>query len=186
MTKTPRSSSQGALGALTAKAAAAMVAIPAILVALTGTGVSASAQDQNTSQSPPPFMGRGPGGRGPMGPGGPLGMLPMLARDLQLTDAQRDQLKGIAQSHRDDWQALADRARTAHDALSSAVTADNLDETLIRQKSADVAAVDADMAVASAHVYGEFTQILTADQRAKLKTLQAQFNARRSSPRGPR
>jgi protein CpxP len=113
-------------------------------------------------------------------------MLPMLSRELQLTDTQQDQLKSIAQSHRDEWNALADRARTAHDALNSAVTADTVDETLIRQKSADVAAVDADMAVARAHAYTEVLQILTADQKAKLKTLQAQFSARRSSPRGPR
>ena len=42
-------------------------------------------------------------------------MLPMLGREIDLTDAQRDQIKAIAESHKDDWKALADRARTAHD-----------------------------------------------------------------------
>ena len=57
-----------------------------------------------------------------------MGMLPMLARELELTDAQSDQVKAIADSHRDEWKALGDRARTAHEALNEAVTADAVDE----------------------------------------------------------
>ncbi|HEX7137583.1 MAG TPA: periplasmic heavy metal sensor [Vicinamibacterales bacterium] len=144
--------------------------------------IHASAQDQNTSQAPAPFMGRGRGG--PMGPGGPMGMLPMLPRELELTPTQQDQIKAIAQTHHDEWKALADRARSAHDALSTAVSADTLDETTIRLKSADVAAVDADMAVARAHVHAEVMQVLTSDQKTKLKTLKAQFSGRRQVPRG--
>jgi len=169
------------------------VALGVVAAALAATSLSASPQDQNTNQPPPPFMGPGGGpGRfpqggwfgGAMGPGGPLGMLRMFSQQLQLTDAQRDQLKTIAQSHHDEWQALADRARAAHQALAAAVTADTIDETTIRARSADVAAVEADMAVAGAHAYSEVLQILTADQKAKLKALQAQVSARRSSPRG--
>ena len=96
-----------------------------------------------------------------------MGILPMLGRDLELTDAQRDQIKAIADSHKDDWKALADRARTAHMALNEAVTADTIDEALIRQKSSEVAAVDADMAVARARAHAEVFQILTAEQKAK-------------------
>jgi protein CpxP len=102
-----------------------------------------------------------------------MGMLPMLGRELQLTDSQRDQVKAIADSHRDEWQGLAQRAHAAHQALNDAVTGDAVDETLIRQRSAEVAAIDADMAVARAHAHAEVLQVLTADQKAKLKELQA-------------
>ena len=172
MTKKP---ARVALGLVAATALAAVVA-----------AAHASAQDQNTNQPPPPFMGGrgGPGRGGPMGPGGPMGILPMLPREIQLTDAQRDQLRAIADAHRDEWKALADRARTAHDALNTAVTAETVDETTIRMKSADVAAVDADMAVARAHAHAEVWQILTTDQKAKVNELKAQVNARRPSPRG--
>ena len=98
-------------------------------------------------------------------------MLPMLGRALNLTDAQRDQIKAIADSHKDEWKALADRERTARTALMTAVTADTIDEAAIRQKSSDVAAVEADAAVARAHAHAEVVQILTADQKAQLKTL---------------
>jgi periplasmic protein CpxP/Spy len=143
-------------------------------------GVYAHAQDQNTNPDGRPFRGRGgPGGPGGFrGPGGPMGMLPMLGRRIQLTDAQKDQIKGIADSHQNDWKALGDRARTAHEALNAAVTADAVDEALIRQKSAEVAAVDADMAVARARAHAEVFQILTADQKAQLKTMRAEMKGR--------
>jgi periplasmic protein CpxP/Spy len=146
----------------------------AVVLAL---GVSAGlyASVQNTNQDPPPFRG-GPGGPGRAGrpgrwggPGGPMGMLPMFGREIGLTDTQRDQIKAIADSHKDEWQVLGDRARKAHEALNDAVTADKVDDSLIRQKSAEVAAVDADMAVARAHAHAEVLQLLTADQRAQIK-----------------
>jgi len=106
-----------------------------------------------------------------------MGMLPMLGR-LGLTDAQKDQLKTIAATHADEWKTLANRGRTAHMALRDAITADTVDEASIRQKAAEAAAVDADMAVARAHAHAEAMQILTADQKAQLKTMQAEMKKR--------
>ena len=65
-----------------------------------------------------------------------------------------------------------------HQALHGTVTADAIDESLIRQRSADVAAVDADLAVARAHAHAEVLQLLTADQRAQLKTMQSEMKNR--------
>jgi protein CpxP len=113
-----------------------------------------------------------------------MGMLPMLPRELGLTDAQRDQVRAIGQTHSDEWKALMTRARTARTALDAAITADTVDEATIRANSAAVAAVDADIAVARAQAHAEVMQVLTADQKTKLKELKAQFNARRQSPRG--
>ena len=155
--------------------------------AVLALGVSAGlyASAQNTNQDPPPFRSGGPGGPGRAGgpgrwggPGGPMGFLPMFGREIGLTDAQRDQIKGIADSHKDEWKALADRARTAHDALNEAVTAETVNDALIRQKSAEVAAVDADMAVARAHAHAEVLQLLTSDQKAQIKKRQAEMKDR--------
>jgi periplasmic protein CpxP/Spy len=147
-----------------------------VLVLGVGAGVYATAQ--NTNQDPRPFSrDGGPGGPGRGGrmggPGGPMGMLPMLARELNITDAQKAQIKTIADSHRDEWKALADRARTAHEGLQQAVTADAVDEGLIRQRSAEVAAVEADMAVARARTHAEVFQLLTPEQKTQAKTLQS-------------
>ena len=159
----------------------------ALLALGVSAGVYASAQNTNGDQRP--FSGRmgpgGPGGPGRGGPGGPM----MLLRGLDLTDAQKDQVKSIMQGHQDERKALGDRARTAHQALQAAITAETVDEALIRQRSADVAAVDADMAVAEARIHAEVWQILTAEQKAKAKEFQAKAqermkNAPQGGPRG--
>lgn len=161
---------------------------------LLALGVSAGvyASAQNTNQDPPPFRSGGPGrggpggwggpggpGRGgPGGPGGPMGMLPMFGPQIGLTDAQRDQVKAIADAHKDEWKALADRERAAHEALDDVVIAEAVDEASIRQKSAEVGAVDADMAVARAHAHAEVFQILTSDQKAQVKKMQVEMKNR--------
>jgi protein CpxP len=160
--------------AMTATVKRIVLGLAAALVALgAGTGVYLHAQDQNTNPPPRPFMGRGAGGPGGRfgGPGGPMGMLPMLGRELNLTDAQRDQIKAIVEAHKDEWKALADKERTARLALAQTIAADTVDEAAIRQKSSEVAAVEADMAVARAHAHAEVFQILTADQKAQLKAM---------------
>ena len=107
----------------------------------------------------------------------------MFGREIGLTDTQRDQIKAIADSHKDEWQAIGDRARKAHEALNEAVTAETVNDALIRQKSAEVAAIDADMAVARAHAHAEVFQILTADQKAQIKKRQAEMKDRMKNRR---
>lgn len=155
-----------------------------VAAALLSVGVYAATQDQNTNQTPPPFRGgRGPQGRfgGPGGPGGPMGMLPMFGRELDLSDAQRQQVKAIADAHRDEWKALADRGRAAHEALQAAITADVVNESVIRERAAEVAAVEADAAVARAKAHADVLQLLTAEQKARLKELEARRATRQPS-----
>src|SRR5689334_25127085 len=114
-------------------------AVAGLLALGLGAGAYVHAQDQNTQRPDRPFRG-GPGRMG--GPGGPMGMLPMLGREINLTDAQKDQIKAIAEAHKDEWKAIFDRERTAREALNTAITADTINDTLVRQKSAEVAAVE--------------------------------------------
>jgi protein CpxP len=104
---------------------------------------------------------------------------PMMLGRLDLTSDQRDRVKQILNSHRDDQQAIGKRSMAAHDALESAMTSGAFDETLIRTRAADVAAVEADESVMRARIYAEVLQILTADQQAKLKTMQEEMRQRR-------
>ena len=113
------------------------------------------------------------------------GLPPMLMDRLNLTDAQREQVKSVMDSHRDEMKALAERGFAAHKALNAVVAGDQFDESAIRTKSADVAAIDADMAVLGARIHGEVWQVLTPDQRKQAKDLQAQMEQRRAQG-GPR
>ncbi len=133
----------------------------------------------------------GPGARrggqgGPGRPGGPGGFGPMMMLGrLDLTTDQRDRVRQIMDSHRDEQQALGDRAMKAHDALQEAVTS-TFNEGVIRARAADVAAVDADMAVAQARVFGEVYQILTPEQQETQKKQQAEMKQRRQQKEGKR
>jgi Spy/CpxP family protein refolding chaperone len=103
----------------------------------------------------------------------------MMLDRLELTSDQKDRVKQIVDSHREDQQALAQRARTAHQALDAAISSEAFDEALIRSRAADVAAVEADETVLRARIYSQVFQILTADQQSKLKTFQAEMRQRR-------
>jgi Spy/CpxP family protein refolding chaperone len=159
----------------------------AVGAGLIGLGVAAGviAATQNTNAQEVPFKGDRTGPP-PMGPGaffgrmGPMGLVGPIVERLGLSDTQKDSVKAIMQSHAAEFKALAERAGTARRGLEDAVMADSIDDATIRQKSADVAAVDADMAVAAAHVRTEVFQILTADQRDQAK----QWAARRANRGG--
>jgi len=145
--------------------------------ALIAIGITAAlyASAQNTAGGPPAFIGRG----GPMAAhGGPLGEFRMILRQLGLTDSQKEQIKGIMQAHSADWKSLAERALATHKALHEALTADAVDDSVIRQRSADVAAVQADMAVAGAHARTEVLQLLTPEQQAQVQSLQSKMQQR--------
>ena len=159
-----------------------------LAIALTASVASVFARPQNSSQDPgigrqgPGGPGRGgPGGRGgrlggPFGPGrqgGPMGGLlgPGGLERLGVSDAQREQVKAITESHDGEVKALNDRAFAAHQAVQLAVMADVFDEGAIRAKSADLAAVEADLAVSRGRIRSEVFQILTPEQRAKAKEL---------------
>jgi len=102
----------------------------------------------------------------------------MMLRQLDLTDAQGERVKGIVESHRDEIKAIETRARAAHLALQAAITGETFDEATVRTKAADVAAIDADAAVARARGFNEIYQILTPEQQSKLKTIQAAMQQR--------
>src|SRR5438477_5134458 len=170
----------------------------AIAVALAGATITTS---QTVSAAQGPGGGRGGPGRfggpggpggpfgrgGPGGPGGPLGVLgPMVLQRLDLTTDQRDRVKQIVDSHREEQRALGDRGMAAHEALDAAITSDALNEGLLRAVAADLAAVEADETVLHARIYSEVLQILTTDQQAKLKTIQAEMRQRQEQMRANR
>jgi protein CpxP len=99
-------------------------------------------------------------------------------RALDITDAQRQQIRGIVDAREAELKDIGDRMRAAHEGMNALVTADTVDEAAIRARSADVAAVQADAAVLRARVRQEVFSILTAEQQAKAKELRAQAEAR--------
>ena len=126
---------------------------------------------------------QGPGGPGMRGrgmrEGGPGGFgQGLMVRQLNLTDAQKDQFKTITQQHRDQNKATMERLRTAMEAARKAVQTMPVNEALIRSTTQDLADAQAEAAIQRAHLQSELFALLTPDQQAQAKKLQAQRESR--------
>ncbi len=139
-----------------------------------------------------PGMFGGPGRFG--GPGGRGGAMGLPLGRLDLSEAQRDQVRTIHESHQAELEAVGARMREARLALATAMTADVFDEGGIRSRFAELAIVEADQAVLQARIRSDvFHQVLTDEQRAAAKKFAAERverregrGERRGGRRGPR
>jgi Spy/CpxP family protein refolding chaperone len=155
---------------------AGFVFAAALFIAGAGSGMWAQgAQGGAGAPGGGPGVGRRGGPGGPMGRGGPMGpgAIDLPLAQLNLTAQQRDQIKTIMESHQDEMKTLASSEMSARQGLEQAVSADTLDEATIRQRAANLGAIEADTAVARAHLRAEVWQVLTADQQKQAKTLEA-------------
>jgi len=126
--------------------------------------------------------GRGPGGgAAPFGPGGPGGRgfaAGFALGQLDLSDAQKQQVRAIMQRHREQSRATMERVQEAMQAQRAAINAVPVNEAAVRQASAALAAVQADAAVEQARLHADIFSILTVEQQEKAKQLEAQARAR--------
>jgi protein CpxP len=152
------------------------LAVAAALVGFLAVGATSAQQSAGQPQGGT-VMGRGGmmGRCGMMGRGargGPMGGARLFLGQLGLSDDQRAQVKSILAGHQADFQALQTKMRPARQALQNAIM-NGADEATIRQAAAGVAAAQADGAVLRAHVHAQVFAVLTPDQQAKAKQLQA-------------
>jgi protein CpxP len=115
----------------------------------------------------------GPGRGGPGGPGGPLaGIFPMV-QHLDLTDAQRDQLRAILEEAR--TAGGTDPGQKMHEAeqrLHAAILADTPDPQAIDAAKTAVTAAHAEELDHRVGVMVKVAQILTPAQRQELAKMQ--------------
>lgn len=143
-------------------------------VLLAGAAVAVTAQPQ--AGVPGPRVGRGPGGPGPMGGRAGFGLAGL--GQLDLTDAQKEQIRNIRESHRDEARQIAERTRAAERDLNLASEATVVDEADIRARANVLAAAIADGTIHRAKVNLEIFNILTSEQQEKLEAFRAQMQER--------
>ena len=122
--------------------------------------------------------GRGAGALGPGGPGGRGFAAGFALGQLDLSDAQKQQVRDIMQRHRQQSQPVMDRLQQAMQAQRASINAVPVNEGAVRQAAAALAAVEADMAVDQARMHADIFSILTVEQQEKAKQLEAQGQAR--------
>lgn len=149
------------------------ILVAAGLVAALAAGTAVS-----FAQGPGP---RAPGvGPGPHGPGrrGDLGL-----RGVQLTDAQREQVQSIMQSHRAEFDNVGKALGEAHRAFAEATRSG--DEAAIRARSTAVANAMAEEAILRAKVRSEVHALLTPEQLQEITQREAEMQ-KRMQERGER
>ena len=132
------------------------------------------------SQGPPGrgFRG-GPGGPG--GHGGPPDGLGPLARELNLTDDQKTQIKKITDSFAESTKSLHEQLRTLHESEPDAFTT-TFDEAPVRAAAEARSKIEIELAVAHAKLMAQVGAVLTADQKAQLAAKRNEFGHRPPPP----
>lgn len=124
----------------------------------------------------------GPGGHGgPGGPGGPGGRdgLGPLARDLNLTDEQKAQIKKITDSFEESTKALREQMRSLHESERDAPKDGAFDEAAVRAAAQARAGVQVELEVAHARMMSQVFNVLTAEQKAQLAAKRQEFEQKR-------
>ena len=139
------------------------------LVALLATSV-AFAQGPRGGGS---FGGRGGRGFGP-GPGG----LGWALNALNLTEAQREQVREIRERYRDQTRQFAERLNAAAEKQRRAIETLPVNETLITSTTQDMTQAQVDIAIQEARLNSEIWSVLTTEQQAQATKLRADRQAR--------
>jgi len=95
--------------------------------------------------------------------------LQQLAQRLNLTADQKAQIKTILRAEKDTRTTLLGQLRAARANLRAAIQAGDANETSVRAASAQVAAMEADLAVERMKIYGKIAPVLTHEQRQQIK-----------------
>jgi len=101
-----------------------------------------------------------------------------LSSELELSDAQRAQVRGVLRNHADEILAHVQAARDARRALHDAVMATSADETAIRSLAAQIGTVHQDGALMIVKIRSEIWPILTPEQQQKMITIHARLGRR--------
>jgi periplasmic protein CpxP/Spy len=156
-----------------------VIAMAALMVA---AGVIAYAQDGSGGAAG--GFGRGRGRPGAPARGfapGPGGALPLA--QLNLAPAQQDQVRQLVQQSRDQQRTAVAQLRSAMEEQRKAVETLPVDEGLIRSTSQALADAETTVAVGQARLRSDIFALLTPDQQARLKMIEAQRSA--GAPQGP-
>ncbi len=126
---------------------------------------------------------QGPG-RG-MGPGGGFGAPGMMLGNLDLTDAQKEQVKTLTTAFRTAVEPFRTQLRDLSQEMRTATANGAFNEAQVRTIAENQAKVNVEITVASEKLRSEIYAILTPEQRAKVDEEQTQMQRgmRRGQPR---
>ncbi len=105
-------------------------------------------------------------------------LMGFLARKLDLTDAQRVHVKDIMAKEKPNFQPLMLQMAQNRQQMRQLVMANGFDEARIRELASQQAQTMTELTVQRARVAAEMSQVLTAEQKAKLTAMINQHEQR--------
>jgi len=106
--------------------------------------------------------------------GAPHGLHPRLLEQLELTDAQKEQIGKLHEKSRADSQTHFDKIKVVQEQLKDAVGEGNFDESLVRQIIARRNQAMTELEIIRLRTDAAIYKILTAEQIARLGVLEKQ------------
>lgn len=142
----------------------------AVLAVLMGSIIARSQTADTPAPAPRPMHGH----QFRMG-GGP--MMGFFARQLNLTDDQKAQMRAVMQKERPALEPLRQQKQQLDLQLQQYVQG-NFDETKVQALANQKAQIDAQLTVQETRIHNQLYQLLTPDQQAQLKQMMANRQAR--------
>jgi periplasmic protein CpxP/Spy len=121
---------------------------------------------------------QGPRGGGRFGGPGAPGPLGLELRALNLTDAQREQVREIRERSREQMRAALQRLSEASDKQRQAIETLPVNETLITSATQDMTQAQVEVAIQQARLNADVWSALTPEQQAQATKLRAERKAR--------
>jgi len=101
-----------------------------------------------------------------------------MFRNLDLTDAQKTQMKQIRESHSQSLRPLMEQIRAKRQEIRQASQGGTFNEALVTQKLNEIAPLEAKLMSERSRVHQEMLSVLTTEQKAQLEQAKAQFKTR--------
>jgi protein CpxP len=146
------------------------LAVALLLAVVAAIGVSQTVK--RTRLRGDGMLAEGMFGEGMPGPGMPGGHgMRLLARKLDLTDAQQAQVKDILAKEKPTFQPLMLQMAQNHQQMRQMVMGNGFDEAKVRELASQQTQTVTELTVQRARVASELFQVLTPDQKTKLTTM---------------
>jgi protein CpxP len=98
---------------------------------------------------------------------------------IDLTDAQKAQMKQLHQSFAESTKSLREQLRAKHEELRQAEAGGTFNEALATQKLTEAAGIQAKLMGAEFNLHQQMLSVLTPEQKAQIEQRRAQFEQRR-------
>ena len=142
----------------------------AALAVLLGSVVARSQSTDDTAPTPPPMHHR-------MAMGMHEHMMGFFAKQLNLTDDQKTQMKAVMQKEHTNLKPLMQQEHQIDLQLRQYVEG-SFDQAKVQALAAQKAQIQAQLTVAQTRIHNELYQMLTPDQQSQLKQMEAKHEAR--------